>query len=103
MKKGQGRWPHLAWRRSCGDLSATLQYLRGGCNLVGDRLFTWSNSDRTRRNVFILKEKRFRLYIRWKLFSQSVVRLWNSLPSEVVDAPSPEVLKARWDENKKHK
>lgn len=46
----------------------------------------------------VLKEDRFRLYIGKKLFTVRVVRCWNRLPREVVDAPSLEVFKARLDE-----
>ena len=44
-----------------------------------------------------MKEKRFRLDIRGKFFTTRVVRCWNRLPREAVDAPSLEVLKTRLD------
>ncbi|KFR09117.1 hypothetical protein N306_11643, partial [Opisthocomus hoazin] len=44
-----------------------------------------------------LKDGRFRLDIRKKFITMRVVRHWNRLLREAVDAPSLEVFKARLD------
>ena len=44
-----------------------------------------------------LKEGRFRLDLRGKFFTEGMVRCWNRLPREIVDALNLEVFKARLD------
>ncbi|KAM9656215.1 uncharacterized protein ACIBXB_008700 [Morphnus guianensis] len=87
----------LEKRRLQGDLIAAFQYLKWPYRKAGEGLFTKACSGRTRGNGFKLKEGRFRLDAREKLFTVRVVRHWNRLPREAVDAPSLAVFKARLD------
>ena len=57
--------------------------------------YLFLTSNRTRENGLKLCQGRFRLDI-WKKFF-SLVRHWNRLPSEAVNAPSLETFKARLD------
>ena len=88
-------WGSSARRREGSEV--TFQYLKGSYRKEGDRLFSRVCGDRIRGNGFKLKEGRFRLDIRKKCFTVRVVRQWNRLPREVVEAPSLETFKARMD------
>ena len=55
----------------------------------------WVLFERIRGNSFKLKEGRFRLDIRRKLFTVRVVRHRHRLPREMVDVLSPETPKVR--------
>ncbi|GAB0209302.1 triadin [Grus japonensis] len=88
----------LEKRRLRGDLIVAFQYLKGAYRKAGEGLFIRECSDRTRGNGLNLKEGQFRLDGRKKFFTVRVVRYWNRLPREVVDAPSLEMFKTRLDE-----
>jgi len=79
----------LEKRRLRGDLIAAFQYLKGAYRKDGENIFSRACCDRTRSKGFKLREGRFRL--------MRVVKHWNRLPREVVEAPSLETFKARLD------
>ena len=87
----------LEKRRLQGELIAAFQYLNGAYKKDGDKLFSRAGCDRTRGNVFKLKKGRFRQDVGKKFFTVRLVKRWNGLPREVVEAPSLETFKARLD------
>ena len=70
-----------------GDLIVAFQYLKVAYRKAGEGLFVRAGSNRTKGNGFKLKEGRFRLGIRKKLFTERVARHWNGLLSKAVNAP----------------
>ena len=64
----------LKKRRLRGDLIAAFQYLKGAYKKDGEQLFAQADNHRTRESGFKLKAGRFRLDIRRKFFTQTVVK-----------------------------
>ena len=79
------------------NLLAAFQHLKGAYKQAGDGLFTHADSNRMRGNGFKLKERRFGLDVRQKVFTYREVRHWHRLPREAVDAPSLKVFRVRLD------
>ena len=65
----------------------------------GHQLFTWSNSDRTRRNSFKLKEERFGLHVRWNIFQSEVGDMMEQVSQRTCGCPIPGGVQSQvgWD------
>ena len=83
----------LEERRLRGNLLALYSFLRRGSGEGGAELFSLGSSARTCGNSPKLHQGKFRLDIRKRFFTEKVVKHWNRLPREVVDAPSLSVFK----------
>ena len=85
----------LAKRRLHGDLLVAFQYLKGAPKQEWEWLFPRVGCNRRCRSGLQGRQGRFRLDLRRKFFPERLVRHWNRLPKEVVDAASLEAFKAR--------
>ena len=88
----------LYQRRIRGDLVETYKILTGKVNVDSDNFFCLhTNSHNTRGHSLKLSGQRSRLDVRKNFFSLKVVRIWNSLPQDVVNSTSVTMFKRRLD------
>ena len=84
-------------RKLWGDLIMAFHYISEGYEEEGNRLFSRDCCDRTKGNGFKLEQGSFRLDIRKRFFMVRVMRHWQSLPREMMDAPCLQTHKVRLD------
>jgi hypothetical protein len=90
--------PSLRYRRIRMDLLETYKILNCKYDTkCTPKLIMKENQDRTRGNKNALVMKRARTELRRNSFTHRIVPLWNSLPEEVVTAPSIDSFKERLD------
>ena len=87
----------LSERRIRGDMIEVFKILKGFSKVNYNTWFKLSVNSRTRGHSYKLIKSRSRLDIRKNFFIQRVVNVWNSLPSEVVEAESVNSFKNRYD------
>ncbi|GAB0194713.1 plasma membrane calcium-transporting ATPase 2 [Grus japonensis] len=87
----------LEKRRLRRDPVVAYSFLTRGSEGAGADLLPLVTSDRTRGNGMKLRQGRFRLDIRKRLFTERVVGHWNRLLREVVTAPSLTEFKKHLD------
>jgi len=80
-----------------GILTALYGFLRRGSGEGAAELFSLVSSDRTHSNGSKLHQERFRLDITKHVFTKKVVKHWNMLPKEVLNASSLSVFKRHLD------
>ena len=88
--------PSLYYRRARGDMIECFKYMSDIYNVPGD-LLPRADSTNTRGHSLKLKKPSVKTSVRENFFSIRIVNAWNSLPDDVVTAPSLNAFKGRLD------
>jgi len=80
-----------------GDHIETFKIMKGIDKIKAGELFPLTRETRTRGHSLKIRGSRFRTELRRNFFTQTVVNLWNSLPSEAVEATLLNVFKEKID------
>jgi len=87
----------LVYRRYRGDMIEVFKYLHGMYSVSSSELLPRAPVSALRGHYYKLLKRHCRSHARLTFFSFRVVTLWNTLPSEVVSAPSLNTFKGRLD------
>jgi hypothetical protein len=88
--------PSLSYRRKRGDLIEMYKMTHGLYDIDTSWL-PWKQYHGTRGHSFQIAIQHCNLDLRKNVFSHRAAKLWNSLPTEVAEAPSTDAFKARVD------
>ena len=88
--------PSLEYRRRRGDMIQVFKIIHGLDRIPSDTFFEHSSAN-TRGHSLKLTKHRCLTKLRQDAFSQRIINDWNSLPEEVVNAPSVNSFKTRLD------
>ena len=88
--------PSLRFRRKRGDLIEMYKYTHAFYD-VNKSLIHYSDNTSTRGHNYKLETRNSNLDLRHFFFTYRTVKVWNDLPSEIVNSPSMNVFKARID------
>jgi len=95
--------PTLTYRRFRGDAIETYKYLSGLYTMNNaSALLPLANTSTTRGHHRKLKKQNCRTCLCSNTFGYRIANLWNSLPESVVEAPTLNIFKSRFDNACRH-
>ena len=95
--------PSMEYRRKRGDMIQCYKIMNGLVRIEAQDLFTRVPSINTRGHGQRVLRTKAHKATRIKSFSQRTIKSWNSLPIDVINAPSINAFKSRLDEAWKEK